>query len=248
MSAGIFRQDNPYNTIMGRIGDLAMLSVAWMVFSIPVFTIGASTSAACEVAREIVEDTDEGVFRAFWCTFKRRFGVSCLFTLLYAVVFGLGAFDLWWISRQSGDSASIFYGVTVTVFVIVAMLLAFDLWWISRQSGDSASIFYGVTVTVFVIVTMLLAFGLPLSGRSKLTVREQIAQSARLAPMKPLVALLIVALAALPIVLMALVPGAIMWVPLLWVILGFGVSFWVAMLATCKAFALKPADHQAQGQ
>ena len=189
MSAGIFRQDNPYNTIMGRIGDLAMLSVAWTVFSIPVFTIGASTSAACEVAREIVEDTDEGVFRAFLRAFKRRFGTSCLFTLLYAVVFGLGAFDLWWISRQSGDSASIFYGVTVTVFVIVAMLLAFVL---------------------------------PLSGRSKLTAREQIAQSARLALMKPLVALLIVALAALPIALMALVPGAIMWVPLLWVILGFG--------------------------
>ena len=170
MSAGIFRQDNPYNTIMGRIGDLAMLSVAWTVFSIPVFTIGASTSAACEVAREIVEDTDEGVFRAFLRAFKRRFGTSCLFTLLYAVVFGLGAFDLWWISRQSGDSASIFYGVTVTVFVIVAMLLAFVL---------------------------------PLSGRSKLTAREQIAQSARLALMKPLVALLIVALAALPIALMA---------------------------------------------
>ena len=213
MSAGIFRQDNPFNVVMGRIGDLAMLSVAWMVFSIPVFTIGASTSAACEMAREIVEDTDEGVFRAFWRTFKRRFGVSCLFTLLYAVVFDLGAFDPWWISRQSGDSASIYYGVTVTVFVIVGMLLAFVL---------------------------------PLSGRSKLTVREQIAQSARLALMKPLVALLIVALAALPIALMALVPGAIMWVPLLWVILGFGVSFWAAMLATCKAFALKPADHQAQ--
>ncbi len=95
---------------------------------------------------------------------------------------------------------------------------------------------------------MLLAFVLPLSGRSKLTAREQIAQSARLALMKPLIALLIVALAALPIVLMALVPGAIMWVPLLWVILGFGVSFWAAMLATCKAFALKPADQQAQGQ
>lgn len=215
MSAGIFRQDNPYNTIMGRIGDLAMLSVAWTVCSIPVFTIGASTSAACEVAREIVEDTDEGVFRAFWRAFTRRFGVNCLFTLLYAVVFGLGVFDLWWISRQSGDSASIYYGVTVTVFVIVAMLLAFVL---------------------------------PLSGRSKLTAREQIAQSARLALMKPFVALLIVALVALPIALMALVPGAIMWVPLLWVILGFGVSFWGAMLATCKAFALKPADQQVQDQ
>ena len=95
---------------------------------------------------------------------------------------------------------------------------------------------------------MLLAFVLPLFGRSKLTAREQIVQSARLALMKPLVALLIVALAALPIALMALVPGAIMWVPLLWVILSFGVSFWAAMLATCKAFVLKPADRPAQDQ
>ncbi len=93
---------------------------------------------------------------------------------------------------------------------------------------------------------MLLAFVLPLSGRSKLTAREQIAQSARLALMKPHIALLFEALAALAIELMALVPGAIIWVPLLWVILGFGVSFWMAMLATRKAFALKPADHQAQ--
>ena len=48
MSAGIFRQDNPYNTVMGRIGDLAMLSVSWFVCSIPIVTIGPSTSAACE--------------------------------------------------------------------------------------------------------------------------------------------------------------------------------------------------------
>lgn len=209
MSAGIFRQDNPYNTIMGRIGDLAMLSVAWAVFSIPVFTIGASTSAACEVAREIVEDTDEGVFRAFWRAFKRRFGVNMLSSLLFIALFAIGAVDLWYISRQTGDTASIVYGVTLGALAIAAMMLSFVL---------------------------------PLSGRSKLPWWEQIRQSVRLSLMKPLLALGNVALIALPFVLMWFVPGAIVWVPILWCILGAGVSMWAIMYWTCKAFQLKPRD------
>ena len=51
--ANIFSQDNPFNDLMSTIGDMAMISVAWTVCSIPVVTIGASTSAACEVAREL---------------------------------------------------------------------------------------------------------------------------------------------------------------------------------------------------
>lgn len=51
MASNFFREDNPYNVVMSTIGDLAMLSVAWFVGSIPIVTIGISTSAACEVAR-----------------------------------------------------------------------------------------------------------------------------------------------------------------------------------------------------
>lgn len=209
MSSRIFRQDNPYNILMGRIGDLAMLSMAWVICCIPVFTIGASTGAAYEMAREIVEDTDEGVFRGFWRAFKRRFGTSCVFTLVFAA---LGA------------------------------LCAFDLWWVSTWTGDGASLFYGVIVALFVIVAMALAFVLPLSGRSKLGWWAQIRQSARLALMKPLVALAIVALWALPVVLLAVVPGSVVWVPLLWVVVGFGVTFWAQMRMTVKAFDLKPKE------
>lgn len=46
MASNFFREDNPYNVVMSTIGDLAMLSVAWFVGSIPIVTIGISTSAA----------------------------------------------------------------------------------------------------------------------------------------------------------------------------------------------------------
>ena len=168
IAGGIFRQDNPYNTVMNRIGDIAMLSVAWFVCCLPVVTIGVSTAAACEVAREMQEDRDNGIFKGFWRAIKRRFGTGMLLTLFLGVLIALGAFDLWWISRS--------------------------------MAGDMASVLYGVTLAVFIIVAMLFAFLLPLSGRSKLSAGEQIKQSAKLATMKPFIALVVAAIYALPIV------------------------------------------------
>ena len=45
--ASIFSQDNPFNDFMSTVGDMAMISIAWTICSIPVVTVGASTAAAC---------------------------------------------------------------------------------------------------------------------------------------------------------------------------------------------------------
>lgn len=206
MDSRFFREDNPYNVFMNTVGDLAMLSVAWVVCSLPIVTIGASTAAACEVARTMQEDRDNGIFRGFWKAFKRRFSTTMALTAIIACVWGLGAFDLWFLSRQSGNAVSVVYGITVAVFAIIGVALAFVL---------------------------------PLTGRSKLSVFEQVKQSARLAVLKPMVAIAVFVLDVLPIALLATVPGAIAWVPLLWAILGVGVSAWLQMRMIRKAFALE---------
>ena len=59
-----------------------MLSVAWFVCCLPVVTIGVSTAAACEVAREMQEDRDNGIFKGFWRAIKRRFGTGMLLPTL----------------------------------------------------------------------------------------------------------------------------------------------------------------------
>ena len=152
IAGGIFRQDNPYNTVMNRIGDIAMLSVAWFVCCLPVVTIGVSTAAACEVAREMQEDRDNGIFKGFWRAIKRRFGTGMLLTLFLGVLIALGA------------------------------------------------------------------------------------------TMKPFIALVVAAIYALPIVLLATLPSAVMWVPLVWCIFGGGASAWAQMWLIRRAFDLQPQD------
>ena len=153
--ASIFSQDNPFNDFMSTVGDMAMISIAWTICSIPVVTVGASTAAACEVARELQSGSCKGIFRSFWAAFKRRFPTTLALTAVIAAFCGLALFDLWYLSRQSTDTVAVLYGVTIVVIAVVGSALAFVL---------------------------------PLTGRSKLSVGEQLTQSARLALGKPHIA------------------------------------------------------------
>lgn len=204
--ANIFSQDNPFNDFMSSVGDMAMISIAWTVCSIPVVTIGASTAAACEVARELQEGSNKGVFRSFWAAFKRRFPTTLALTAVIAVFCGLALFDLWYLSKQSTDAVAVLYGVTVVVIAIIGSALAFVL---------------------------------PLTGRSKLSVGEQLVQSARLALGKPHIAFVALLLDIWPIIVVLIAPQqTLMLMPLLWILVGAGASFYVQMALIRKTFHL----------
>lgn len=204
--ANIFSQDNPFNDLMSTIGDMAMISVAWTVCSIPVVTIGASTSAACEVARELQTGSSKGIFRSFWAAFKRRFPTNLALTAILALFWGLALFDLWYLSKQSGNTVAILYGATLAVIAVIGSLFAFIL---------------------------------PLSGRSKLSVGE-IKQSVRLALMRPHIAFAVLLLNIWPIVAVLIAPQqTLMLIPLLWIFVAAGASFYLQMMLVRKTFALK---------
>jgi uncharacterized membrane protein YesL len=205
--ANIFSQDNPFNDLMSTIGDMAMISVAWTVFSIPVVTIGASTSAACEIARELQEGSSKGIFRSFWTAFKRRFPANLALTAILAPFWGLALFDLWYLSKQSGNTVAVLYGVTLAIIAVIGSLFAFIL---------------------------------PLSGRSKLSVGEQIKQSIKLALMRPHIAFAVLLLNIWPIIVVSIAPQqTLMLIPLLWILVAAGASFYLQMMLVRKTFALE---------
>lgn len=117
----IFQQDNPFNAFMSRIGDLAMINIAWAVCCLPIVTIGASTAAMFEVVRNLHEGNDAHVIRQFGRAFTRRFGASFALELIAVAFIGLGTFDLWYLTKQTADMnfASIAYGVIVAIAVLV---------------------------------------------------------------------------------------------------------------------------------
>ena len=125
----IFQQDNPFNAFMSRVGDLAMVNVAWAVCCLPVVTIGASTAAMYETVRCMHEGRDEHVLKRFIAAFRRRFAVSLALEAI-AVAFAIVAtFDLWYLTKQVADVnvASLAYGVIVAICLVAAAGYGFVL-------------------------------------------------------------------------------------------------------------------------
>jgi len=50
-----------------------VLNLLWCICSIPIFTIGASTTAVYYVTLKLVRDEEDGTFRSFFKSFKENF-------------------------------------------------------------------------------------------------------------------------------------------------------------------------------
>ena len=95
MLQGIFNYDNPVWRFIGKLGDLIILNILWIVCSIPVFTAGASTTAVYYVTLKLVRDEDDSTIRSFFRSFKSNFKqATAIWLILLAAGIVLG-FDFW---------------------------------------------------------------------------------------------------------------------------------------------------------
>lgn len=67
-----FSVDSPFYRFISRLWDLLQLNFFWLLCSLPIVTIGASTVAACSVALKMAEDTEGYIARSFWKAFKEN--------------------------------------------------------------------------------------------------------------------------------------------------------------------------------
>lgn len=80
-----FNYDSPFWSFMSRIADLVIVNILWLVFCIPVFTIGASTAAMYRVTLNLVRGEGSGVVRSFWAAFKLNFKQGVLLFLILLI-------------------------------------------------------------------------------------------------------------------------------------------------------------------
>ncbi|HCD42161.1 MAG TPA: hypothetical protein DEQ64_00130 [Lachnoclostridium sp.] len=123
MLSGFFNYDNPVWRFIGKFGDLIILNILWLVCSIPIFTIGASTTAVYYVTLKLVRDDDGYTIRSFFKSFKENFKQStAIWLILLAVGMILGV-DLYFFTRLYTGSGS-FRTVMLTVFLAMVLIYA----------------------------------------------------------------------------------------------------------------------------
>lgn len=84
----LFNPENKFWNFMGKITDVACMSLLWLLTSLPVFTIGASTAAFYSFTLDAVGDNEGRVIGSYFSAFKANFKKA---TLLWLLQLALGA-------------------------------------------------------------------------------------------------------------------------------------------------------------
>ncbi len=89
----IFDINNPIMRYVIKVFDCMCLSVLWLVACLPIFTIGASTTAMFAVIHRYIRLEEESLWKIFWKTFREEFKRTTLCTLVALAILALLAVD-----------------------------------------------------------------------------------------------------------------------------------------------------------
>lgn len=113
-----FSYDSKFSQVLIKLSYSCWLNVLWMLCSLPVFTIGASTTALYSVTLKIADDTDSNITKQFFKSFMENFAQA---TRLWLIMLAAGIFltvDLLFVYRLRASSAG-------TMAVLWTLVMAF---------------------------------------------------------------------------------------------------------------------------
>ncbi len=116
----LFDIDGPAMRFITKLVYSAYLNILWFICCLPIFTVGASTTALFYVSLKIVKDEESHLTRSFFHSFKENFRQSTMiwFILLAAgLVLGVDGYVFY---HMRFDSAIWTLGTAVFIVVLVA--------------------------------------------------------------------------------------------------------------------------------
>lgn len=97
-----FNADNIIFRGISKWMDYIYVSLLWFVFSIPLITMGAASSALYHTSGQCLRYDRGYIFRSFWNSFRNSFRQSAVLTVILAVLFGAIHLDMNLIRGQDG--------------------------------------------------------------------------------------------------------------------------------------------------
>lgn len=117
-----FNADNWLWEPLGWLGDLVTLSLLWVLFSVPVLTLGPASAALYDAAVHGMRRKEETVIARFFSTFRRELKTGVLATLLCAALVAAAAV-LFYLAVSLLPA----HGSSWPLYTIAAYLLGFFL-------------------------------------------------------------------------------------------------------------------------
>jgi len=118
----LFDNRNSFWQFMGRMFDVLILNLLWMLFSLPVLTAGASTTAVYAACFHLLRENDQGIGTVFFHAWKQNWKQSTLVLLFLTVLAVFLLADLWYLFHFTGILA-IAGAAIVTILLCLVVLV-----------------------------------------------------------------------------------------------------------------------------
>lgn len=117
-----FDADSGVMRALSKIFDMGLLTLIYLVFCIPVVTVGAATTSLYYVSAKVLRHNRSYVWREFWSSFRTNFVQSTIIWVISAVIAVLLIFNMQIVGAGAGASGSGGYLVGV-YFAMLFILL-----------------------------------------------------------------------------------------------------------------------------
>ena len=118
---GFLDNDSVFGQLMTRCGTIIVANLMFLLFSVPVVTIGASWTALHYTMMKMLREKEINPFKAFWHSFWQNWKESTLVFVAALVLVGVLALELYW-CRQFANIPSLFiYGLYAMIAAVVVL-------------------------------------------------------------------------------------------------------------------------------
>ena len=119
----LFNPDSPLMQFLTRLADLVILNILWILFSLPIFTLGASTTALYRSVLTLIDGGGSSTVLLFWNAFRSNFKQSTLLFLVLFVPFALILMDLWLLLFSTLELPALMRGICLLPAILFFIAL-----------------------------------------------------------------------------------------------------------------------------
>lgn len=121
----LFNMHNPIFNFLTRVWDVMILNLLWVVCSVPIITIGASTTALYYSLLRIKRETDSSITGMFFHSFRQNIKQASVMTILFAFS-GLFLYvDIEACKLLNGTLSNIIMVILFVLLMVWGMMLAY---------------------------------------------------------------------------------------------------------------------------
>lgn len=133
----MFSPDSKFMEIIGRITDLILLNILFLITCLPVFTIGASVTALYTLCFRLMREEYSGIIKSYFKAFKDNFKQA---TVIWLLLLAAGIPALYYFSLLFQMDGILRYSSFVFVIIAVLALMAgsYVFPWISQFENTTA--------------------------------------------------------------------------------------------------------------